>query len=393
MPMTEKLYETNGMISTFRARVLSCEKRADGYAVILDRTAFFPEGGGQSADTGCLSNAQVRDVQIENGEILHFTDLSVSGEITGTLHFDTRFRKMQNHLGEHLLCGAIHRLFGFDNVGFHLGADDMTFDINGILTESQIAEVEKEANRAIWEDAPVRCYTPSPEDLSRLDYRAKAEKISNASAVRIVDVEGFDRCACCAPHLDRAGKIGMIKITDAMKYKGGMRFHAYCGSDALKDYQTRQKEIEKISVLLSVPRERAVLAVQAKLDELAAAKRAAGILRRELVAAKIAQIPPSDTHICLFEPTLDPNGLREMASEGISKTPGIFAVFSGSDGNGYDFVCASEHIPMKKAAAQFAEALGGKCGGSEKMIFGHTDADENQIRRFFLNFSENSTAG
>ena len=177
MPMTEKLYETNGMISTFRARVLSCEKRADGYAVILDRTAFFPEGGGQSADTGCLSNAQVRDVQIENGEILHFTDLSVSGEITGTLHFDTRFRKMQNHLGEHLLCGAIHRLFGFDNVGFHLGADDMTFDINGILTESQIAEAEKEANRAIWEDAPVRCYTPSPEDLSRLDYRAKAEKI------------------------------------------------------------------------------------------------------------------------------------------------------------------------------------------------------------------------
>ena len=144
MMTTEKLYETDGMLSRFSAHVLSCKPHESGYAIILDRTAFFPEGGGQSADTGTIGGARVLDVQIQNGEILHFTNAPVSGEVPCALDFDVRFRKMQNHLGEHLLCGAIHRLYGFDNVGFHLGADYMTFDIDGALTPEQIARGGKE---------------------------------------------------------------------------------------------------------------------------------------------------------------------------------------------------------------------------------------------------------
>lgn len=389
---TEKLYESDGMLCTFQAQVLSCEKRGDGYAVILDRTAFFPEGGGQGADTGKIGDAHVADVQIENGEILHFTDIPVFGTAECTLDFTERFRKMQNHLGEHLLCGAIHRLYGFDNVGFHLGADYMTFDINGVLTENQIQEAECEANRAVFSDVPVRCYTPQPDELSRLEYRAKNKKLEKKEHIRIVEVTGFDRCACCAPHLDRTGKVGIIKITNVMKYKGGMRFTALCGSDALTDYQKKQDDIAALCALLSSKADLLCETVTARLHELGAAKHTIGLLRHSMVQRILDSLPEQTKSVCFFESLLDTNGLRELASGGAAKTSGIFTALSGTDDTGYDFVSSSCHLPMKTIAPKIVSSLGGKCGGSDKMLFGHITASEQQIRAFFEK-SENSTRG
>ena len=177
---TEKIYETDGMCFSFRAHILSAEPSKNGYAVILDRTAFFPEGGGQTADKGTIANARVLDVQIVNDEILHFTDIlpeaDADGAVSCELDAKERFRKMQNHLGEHLLCGAIHRAKGYENVGFHLGADYMTFDVSGPMTAEEIYAAEGEANKAIAADAPVRCYVPTKDELSALSYRAKSEK-------------------------------------------------------------------------------------------------------------------------------------------------------------------------------------------------------------------------
>lgn len=390
---TEKLYEADGMLSSFGATVLSCEKRGDGYAVLLDRTAFFPEGGGQTADTGKIGDAHVSDVQIENDEILHFTDAPVAGAVDCTLDFAERFRKMQNHLGEHLLCGAIHRLHGLDNVGFHLGADYMTFDINGVLTEEQIKEAEREANRAVCADVPVRCYYPQPDELRALDYRAKSEKLENVQRIRIVDAEGFDRCACCAPHLDRTGKAGLIKITSAMKYKGGMRFTALCGFDALTDYQRKQDDIAALCALLSSKEELLCETVTARLHELGAAKHTIGLLRRSIVQRTLDSLPEQTKSVCLFEPLLDTNGLRELATGGASKTAGVFAAFSGTDDTGYDFVCTSHHLPMKTLAPKLVSSLGGKCGGSDKMLFGHAEAKKEEILSFFDAFTLDSTFG
>lgn len=393
MMKTEKLYETDGMLSRFSAHVLSCTPHKNGFAVILDRTAFFPEGGGQTADTGTIGSARVLDVQLRDGEILHFTDAPVSGEVTCALDFDVRFRKMQNHLGEHLLCGAFHRLYGLDNVGFHLGADYMTFDIDGILTPEQIAKAEKEANRAVFEDVPVRCWYPEKNELSALDYRAKSEKLSAAGSVRLVEAAGFDRCACCAPHLDRTGRVGCIKITDAVKYKGGMRFHALCGSDALADYGKKQDMLDTLSRLLSAKEDGITQAVEARLAELVRAKQAAGAYRRALVEARLAALSYTDGSICLFEPLLDTNGLRELAAGGARKTAGIFAAFSGAEDTGYDFVCASERFPLGQAKETISAALDAKCGGSDKMLFGHTSAGEAAIRQFFDELSRISTLG
>lgn len=381
---TEKLYESNGMLHTFRANIIETKQTEKGYAILLDRTAFFPEGGGQTADTGMIGTAKVLDVQIIEDEIWHFTDiLPEENSVDCKLDFDERFRKMQNHLGEHLLCGAIHKLYGYENVGFHLGADYMTFDVSGPMTAEQIYEAEKLANRAIAEDAPVRCYIP--ENISALNYRAKSEKLENAAEIRIVEVEGFDRCACCAPHLDRAGKVGLIKIVDAMKYKGGMRFSALCGFDALADYDRRLTEIRRVSSLLSAKPHEIASSVESKLAEIGELKKSVGALKRELSALKLDAISETDQNICIFDDTMDGNALREFATNGVKKTSALFAVFSGNDESGYQFVIAASNTPLKAKSQEFRAALGGKCGGSDKMLFGHADAKKENILSYFKN--------
>ncbi len=382
--MTEKIYETDGMCFSFRAHILSAVPHGDGYAVVLDRTAFFPEGGGQTADTGRIGDARVLDVQIRDGEILHFTDKCPrETDVLCELDREERFRKMQNHLGEHLLCGAIHTLYGYDNVGFHLGADYMTFDIDGVMTPEQIDEAESLANRAIAEDAPVRCYFPSEDERKALSYRAKSEKLEAAEKIRIVEVEGFDRCACCAPHLDRAGKVGLIKIVDAMHYKGGMRFFAFCGFAALADYHKRLGQVRAVSALLSAKPDDVVPAVQKRLDEISALRREIGALKHAHAALLCQTVMPTDGNLCLFDEMLDANTMRELSNGLIDRAGGIVAVFSGNDEDGYQFVLTSATVPLKEKMNDIRAALGGKCGGSPSMLFGHAEATEAEIRAYF----------
>ena len=380
---TEKIYEKDGMCMSFRAEIIETRETKNGYALVLDRTAFFPEGGGQTADTGVIGGVRVLDVQIRDGEILHYVPTLPEGrEVVCALDADERFRKMQNHLGEHLLCGAIHRAHGFENVGFHLGADYMTFDISGPMTAEEIYAAEVEANKAIAADAPVRCYVPEKEELRALAYRAKSEKLENAEEIRIVDVEGFDRCACCAPHLDRAGKLGLIKIVDAMHYKGGMRFWALCGFDALKDYDTRLSEIRALSVLFSAKPHEVVSAASAKMDEISQLKASIGNMRREIVKLKLALIPSQNGSVIVFEDDMDAISMREFATAGAEKTAGIFAVFSGNDETGYRFTATAKNAPLKALAGEIRKTLGGKCGGSDLMITGQVSCTKAEAEAF-----------
>ena len=227
--MTEKLYDKDSHLKEFTGTVLSCKKTGEKYAVTLNRTAFFPEGGGQQSDRGYIGGAYISDVQIKNGEILHFADkpLSVGQAYDCKLDFDFRFRNMQNHSGEHIISGIVHRLYGFNNVGFHLGAE-MTMDFDGELTRRQLDEIEDLANKAVCENLPVKAYYPTDEELKQLDYRSKLDLKEN---VRIVEIKGVDVCACCAPHVKATGEIGIIKILDFEKYKGGVRLIVKCGAD------------------------------------------------------------------------------------------------------------------------------------------------------------------
>ena len=249
--MTEKLYENDSYLQTFTATVLACTPAPGGYAVVLDRTAFYPEGGGQPCDTGRLGDAAVRAVHTDGDTITHTTDapLPVGGTVEGSIDWPARLDAMQQHTGEHILSGALHRLYGAENVGFHIGSPWVRMDTSIPLTAAQLAEAEAEANAAVRADTPVRCYLPAPAELARTEYRSKK---ALEGPVRLVEAGG-DRCACCGTHLARTGEVGLIKILSFQHYKGGMRLAVACGQRAYEAVATGWADAEAAGRLLSVP--------------------------------------------------------------------------------------------------------------------------------------------
>lgn len=382
--MTEKLYETNSHMDKFNATVLSCEKSNNGYMIVLDKTAFFPEGGGQSADTGYLDKAAVTDVQIKNGIIVHYTDLPLTTgtSVNGRIDWKQRFIRMQNHSGEHIVSGIIHKKYGFNNVGFHMGNEDITLDIDGVLDREQLDEIEYEANLAVSKNIIVKTEYPSPEKLSALDYRSKLDIAEN---VRIVTIDGYDMCACCAPHVKATGEIGIIKLLDFIHYKNGLRIHMLCGFSALADYKTKYRNNLEISNMLSSKRDETANAVARLLDENAKLKQEIHSLKKNYIKYKCACIEPTDNNICVFEENMDMNTLREYANEIIQKCGNICAAFSGNDKDGYIYVILSRSIPLRTLSKSINSAINGRGGGRDNILQGQSHAKRADIEKYFSN--------
>ena len=250
MPATAKLYETDPYVQTFTATVLVCTPAGEQFAVQLDRTAFYPEGGGQPCDTGALGTALVTDVQEHGGVITHTVSaaLPVGQTVEGRIDWARRRDHMEQHTGEHILSGTLHRLFGAENVGFHIGSPAVRMDMSVPLTAGQLAEAEAQANAVIRADAPVRCWYPAPEDLAKLTYRSKKEI---DGAVRLVDAGGADLCACCGTHVSTTGQVGAIKILSAQSYKGGTRLAVVCGERAHQSIAAAWQDAAAVGTLLS----------------------------------------------------------------------------------------------------------------------------------------------
>ena len=380
--MTEKLYYKDGYAKEFSATVVECREENGRFAVILDRTAFFPEGGGQSADTGKIGNAKVLDVQEDELEnIVHYTDTELlSGEeYQCILDFDARFRKMQNHSGEHIVSGLVHRLYGFDNVGFHLGAKDVTMDYNGVLTREDILKIEYLANKACAENLDIICMFPEKEELSKLSYRSKKELYGD---VRVVEIPGYDLCACCAPHVRKTGEIGIIKLLDFIKYKGGVRVHMKCGFDALDDYNEKYRNIAKIAESLSAKQSEAAFAVERLEAAFAEKKQEYAALMKKYISAKIIALAECEGNIVYFEEGLDADAQREAANIGKTKCSGVFIVCSGDDENGYRYIMSSTSVKLKEFAQKNIKLPGGG-GGSDEMMQGMFKCTREEIENAF----------
>ena len=300
--MTRKLYDLDSHRRDFSATVLRCDPDGAHYAVVLDQTVFFPEGGGQPADTGVLGGARVLDVQLLPDAIVHYTDapLAPGAQVRGQIDWPQRFRRMQGHSGEHIISGLIHKEYGFDNVGFHLGEDAITMDYSGELTWTQLMHIEQLANEAVYRNVPIRTEYPAPEQLAHMEYRSKLDLKED---VRIVTVEGYDVCACCAPHVSHTGEIGVIKFTSLMRHRGGVRVTILCGSDAEADYREKSAQVAALSVQLSVRQADVVPAVQRLLDEIAQHKAAAGSHRQRHVVHAAARCGRGRTRF-RFQPPL-----------------------------------------------------------------------------------------
>lgn len=378
--MTEKLYYTDSHIHEFSARVLSCEKAKKGFAVILDKTAFFPEGGGQPADTGFIGPAAVRDVQEQNGEIFHYTDqaLTPGEEYACALDWEQRLCRMQNHSGEHIVSGITHKLYGFDNVGFHMGAECMTIDFSGELSWEQLTEIETLANQAVRDDLPVKTCFPGPEALSQMEYRSKLELTRD---VRIVEIPGTDRCACCAPHVKRTGEIGLIKLLSAERHRGGVRIELVCGMDALRECRLMQENVTAVSGLLSAKRAKSAAAVERVLAEQARLKERVAELSMALARLKAERFGYTEGNICVFDKVLDEVALRELVNLLMEKCGGMAGAFSGSDETGYMYIIGSKNIDLRSHSREINAAINGKGGGTAEMIRGRASTSAENIQK------------
>lgn len=385
MDKTIKLYDMDAYQTKFTATVLSCEElpstkesKEPRYDIILDQTLFFPEEGGQNADTGTMNGCPVLDVQIKDAIIHHtlVTPLLPDTKVDGCIDWNMRYSNMQQHSGEHIMSGLIHTHFGYDNVGFHLGSKNVTLDFNGFLTNDQLEMIEILANEAIYKNIEVIAEYPSKEVLETLTYRSKIEL---NGPVRIVTFPGYDVCACCAPHVKRTGEIGMIKIVDAIKYKGGIRISILCGTRALEDYRMFKQQASAISVLLSAKQESLTDAVQKLKDDNFTLKGQIIALQNALIEQKASSIPNNTKNLFLFEDTLESMAHKNYVNLLVEKCTGICAVFVGNDMSGYRYIISSRFEDVRPVNEQLKKQFQAKGGGSAEMVQGSLTATQEQL--------------
>lgn len=379
--MTELIYDRDSHVSHFDATITSCRNDETGIYVTLDKTAFFAEGGGQKCDTGTIGAAACGKVSNVCGEVRHYVDraLTVGESVECEIDYAARFLRMQCHSGEHIVSAAVHRMFGYDNVGFHLADDYVTCDFNGPMTAENVRTVEKTANEMIWKNVPVRVWYPTSDELRGLEYRSKLDLKEN---VRIVEIEGYDRCACCAPHVKSTGEIGLIKIIDCVKWKGGVRMTLVCGAQALADYETMCENASAISAELCVPRNQASDAVR-KLNEGNVSKdHEITQLKLKIVAGIVERQPSSDGDTVMFFDGGYAECLRTAVVGCLDKCAGICAAFSG-DGTEYTFAVGSSDEDVKPFVADMTKTLGGRGGGSNFFAYGKLTCGRSEIEAYF----------
>ena len=383
MNRTVRLFDLYPAESEFEATVISCESVEERkYSVVLDKTLFFPEEGGQSCDTGMLNDARVLHVLEKDGVIYHILDksLCVGTSVRGEIYAHERFRKMQSHTAEHIVSGLIYKNFGLHNVGFHLSSDEMTADFDGELSGEQLELIETLANKAIFECHSVRGYYPSPESLATLEYRSKLDLTEN---VRIVEIEGVDMCACCAPHVSNTGEVGLLKILYAEKYKGGVRLYMKAGYDALEGYRSEYEQCRRISVAISAKHGEVAEGVCRLLQEIDGLKSQLSQMKKEILTYRLEKIEYTEGNLCIFEDGGDMLSLRNLVNEAKKRCGGICACFSGNDAEGYKYIISSTTADLRARSKEINAAISGRGGGSSEMIQGSCTATREEIEKYF----------
>lgn len=376
----KKLYYDSPYIREFQGTVVSCEKGKKGYEVVLDQTAFYPEGGGQPTDTGVLGGVKVLEVHEKGGTVIHYLEepLNVGETVTGTIDWERRFVHMQEHSGEHLVSGLIHERFGYDNVGFHMGADEVTIDFNGLIEWDELMEIEKKANGIIWDNREIYADFPPKEELNALEYRSKKELTGD---VRIVKIPGGDVCACCGTHVARTGEIGLVKFLSMIHYKGGVRISLLCGKRAMADYEKKREEVQKISVLLSAKPTEISSAVEKMKGEISKLQEKLSECYREMVERKVSELEVSDERICLIEKEFGAQHLRQLVNRILEEKKGkTVLALSGNREGGFLYILGSQDEDMRLFSKELNSVLSGRGGGSTQMAQGTFFADEETVR-------------
>ncbi len=393
MQPTEKYFEADAYRTQAEGRILAIEPDGKGGGkAALDGTVFYPEGGGQPADRGTLTLADgtvltVTDVHESAGVIWHTVaslpeSVSAGAVVTEAIDWTWRFDKMQQHTGEHILSGILHRMFGAENVGFHIGSDAVRMDTSVPISAEGLREAELAANRIVWQDVPVVITYPTREELAALTYRSKKEL---EGQVRIVTIPGADVCACCGTHTASTGAVGQIKILASENYKGGVRLSIVCGERALLAAQAMRERQADIGALLSAKPSETANAVHRVYDEYTALKFAHFGLCGQLFDALAAQVVPGEDALRIV-PGLDPDGLHRLAVCLSEATTGLCAALTPNEkGTGYCLAQAGGDVRALTKALN--AALNGRGGGKPGICQGSCAADPEQVLHYLQNRS------
>ena len=389
--MTEKIYDTDAYCQSFQAQVISCGESKNGFELILDRTAFYPEGGGQPGDYGSLALlaadgsqteiVRIKDTQEKDGDVIHLAEQYVEPGtlVQGQIDWIHRFDLMQNHSGEHIVSGLIHARYGYNNVGFHMGSDTITVDLDGEFSVEDMREFERQANQIVWANTKTDIRVYSEEEIKKLEYRSKKELHGQ---VRIVTFEGADTCACCGTHVRYTGEIGLIKLISLEKFREGVRMEMLCGRRALNYMNEMWEQNRQISVMLSAkPGETAAAVMRlkesAQRDSIQMAQ-----MEARMFEEKAQQLKGTGKAL-LFQEGLSADSVRRLAVAVMETCGGRCAVFSGSDEEGYKYALGEKDGDLRELIKQMNTALNGRGGGKPFFAQGSVKADQKAIREFF----------
>lgn len=388
---TRRLFYEDVYIREFEAIVLSCEEKEGKYSVILNETAFYPEGGGQPADKGTIENIPVIDVQYEDGELCHILEqpLEEGSQVVGRIDWDWRFDLMQQHSGEHIVSGMIHEKYGYENVGFHMGEEVITIDLSGMLTWEQVQEIEKKVNAYIWMNQKVNIFYPDERQRQFIPYRSKKELTGE---IRLVEFPGADLCACCGLHVTHASQIGLVKILSCKKFRDGIRMEMLSGKRALDYLSGSTEQNSQVAVSLSVKENETKDAVQRLLDEVYELKGQLAAEKQKSFERKAAACAKKG-NVLLIEKEMEAAEIRKCTDAILNTCGGVAAVFAGNEQDGYKYAIGQRDGDVRNLVKEVNKELNGRGGGKPFFAQGSVKAGRKQIESFFSQLSdkENTT--
>jgi len=369
--MSERLYYTDAYLTRFDARVTGRATHGGRPAVLLDRTAFYPASGGQPADRGTIQAVDVVDVvDLDEKGILHLLERPVEedGPVACEIDWARRHDHMQQHTGQHLLSAVLERVHGIRTDSFHLGAEASTIDVPAGVTLEQLAAVENQANRIIWENRPVHVRFAEESEAAGLPLRKAPAR---AGTLRVIEIEDLDFSACGGTHVSRTGELGLLAVTGADRYKGGTRLEFVCGRRALTGFQALRTSISSAALLLSTPHSGMPAAIERLQADLRQQRHATRLWQERTIAAEAERLlsehggerPVIAKHLSEWEPQV----LKGLAAA-IAARPRAVAILAGSEQGTVVIACGSEsNVDAAAVVRQLTARFGGRGGGRREM--------------------------
>ena len=381
---TNKLFYADTHMTEFSALVVDCFEGKQGFEVELDQTAFYPEGGGQAADRGTLGGIEVLHVHEDGDRVLHrlAQPLTVGETVEGIVDYDHRFDLMQQHSGEHIVSGIINSRYGHHNVGFHMGWDSITIDFDGPIPAGDLSEIERLANEAVYKNVPLHIWTPSPEELPDVFYRTKR---ALPWPVRIVQVPGYDSCACCGLHVERTGEIGLIKLFSVVKFRQGVRIEMLCGKRAFDFLSRSHEQNRQVSGAFSAKILETGEAARKMNELLESQKRRIAELEQQIFRS-VADRCEGRGDVLLIRENLDSVGVRKLADLVAERCGGTAAVFSENADGGFSYCLIRKNGDLRSFNKELTAALNGRGGGKPECQMGTVRCSRESILRHLVSF-------